>query len=360
MPDPNDGVVYMDEYVNFIVQTFGASSSPKGIQGYSLDNEPALWHNTHSRIHPERVTIAELTAKSVEMAKAVKAIDPGAEIFGPSLFGYTAYDHLADDDSSREWEQLKAENGYHWYLDCYLDQMRQASEKAGIRLLDVLDIHYYSESARVSAKDRVQSVRTLYEEGFRENSWIGQWCMENVPILKTVQASIDKYYPGTKLAITEYNFGGEDVSATIAMTEALGCYADAGVYLATLWGGNGYQFAGINLYTNYDKKGAAFGDLLIPCMTDDVSLCSAYAALNSADDSVLTVSMTNKSETDELNAVVHLNGAENQYTTAAVYAVYGDSSKIQLLDGAAVIEGNAVKVTLPAYCAAMVVLHTAE
>lgn len=44
--------------------------------------------------------------------------------------------------------------------------------------------------------------------------------------------------------------------------------------------------------------------------------------------------MTNKSETDELNAVVHLNGAENQYTTAAVYAVYGDSSKIQLLDGA--------------------------
>lgn len=68
-----------------------------------------MWHNTHSRIHPERVTIAELAAKSVEMAKAVKAIDPGAEIFGPSLFGYTAYDHLADDDSSREWEQLKAQ-----------------------------------------------------------------------------------------------------------------------------------------------------------------------------------------------------------------------------------------------------------
>ena len=62
----------------------------------------------------------------------------------------------------------------------------------------------------------------------------------------------------------------------------------------------------------------------------------------------------------EGTSVVHLNGAENQYTTAAVYAVYGDSSKIQLLDGAAVIEGNAVKVTLPAYCAAMVVLHTAE
>lgn len=164
MPDPNDGVVYMDEYVNFIVQTFGDSSSPKGIQGYSLDNEPALWHNTHSRIHPERVTIAELAAKSVEMAKAVKAIDPGAEIFGPSLFGYTAYDHLADDDSSREWEQLKAENGYHWYLDCYLDQMRQASEKAGIRLLDVLDIHYYSES-RPREREGPRAVRAYAVRG---------------------------------------------------------------------------------------------------------------------------------------------------------------------------------------------------
>lgn len=81
-PDLTDGVVYMDEYVNFIVSTLGDSTSPKGIQGYSLDNEPALWAHTHSRIHPQPVTIAELTAKSAEMAKAVKAIDPHAEIFG--------------------------------------------------------------------------------------------------------------------------------------------------------------------------------------------------------------------------------------------------------------------------------------
>lgn len=209
-----------------------------------------------------------------------------------------------DDDGSREWESLKAENGYRWYLDCYLDQMKQASDAAGIRLLDVLDVHYYSESARVGAQDRVQSVRTLYEKGFRENSWIGQWCQDNLPLLPTIQASIDRYFPGTKLAITEYNYGGEDVSATIAMTEALGCYADAGVYLATLWGGNGYQFAGINLYTDYDRKGAGFGDLLLPARTDDVSLCSAYAALSSGQAGKLTVAITNKSEDQPLEAVL--------------------------------------------------------
>ena len=58
---------------------------------------------------------------------------------------------------------------------------------------------------------------TLYEKGFVENSWIGQWWQENIPILPTIQNSIDTYYPGTKLAITEYNFGGDDeVSGAIA------------------------------------------------------------------------------------------------------------------------------------------------
>ena len=46
--------------------------------------------------------------------------------------------------------------------------------------------------------------------------------------------------------------------------------------------------------------------------------------------------------------------------TADLNVVANSNLEIQLLDGAAVIEGNAVKVTLPAYCAAMVVLHTAE
>lgn len=355
-PDLTDGKVYMDEYVNFIINTLGDSTSATGIQGYSLDNEPALWGSTHPLIHPGQTTIAELHDKSVAMAKAVKTLDPNAEIFGPALYGYTAYDHLDDDDSSTEWETLKEANGYHWYIDCYLDQMKQASDEAGVRLLDVLDIHYYSESARVSVEDRLQSVRTLYEKGFAENSWIGEWCQENVPILPTVQASIDKYYPGTKLAVTEYNFGGEDLSGTIAQAEALGCFADAGVYMASIWGGNSYQFAGINLYTNYDGKGSSFGDMLVPTVTDDVSLASSYASINGTDQGTVTAMVTNKDMTNSENAVISLNNSNTTYEAAAVYAVYGDSADIRLIDVIDNVEDNVVNVTLPAYSAAMVVI----
>ncbi|MBP5377913.1 MAG: glycoside hydrolase family 44 protein, partial [Ruminococcus sp.] len=140
-PDLTDGVVYMDEYVNYIIKKLGDSMSATGIQGYSLDNEPVLWNDTHSRMHPEPVTIEELKTKSIEMAKNIKKLDPNAEVFGPALYGYTAFDHLDDDDDHDEWEKVKAENNYHWYLDTYLDDMHKASEEAGIRLLDVLDIH---------------------------------------------------------------------------------------------------------------------------------------------------------------------------------------------------------------------------
>lgn len=355
-PNLDDGVVYMDEYVNYLINKLGDSTTATGIQGYSLDNEPTLWKSTHSRIHPQNVTIEELTTKSVEMATAVKKLDPHAEIFGPALYGYTAFDHLDDSDASTEWEALKSENSYNWYLDCYLDQMKQASDAQGVRLLDVLDIHYYSESARVGVEDRLQSVRTLYEKGFAENSWIGQWCQHNVPILPTIQASIDRYYPGTKLAISEYNFGGEDLSGTIAHAEALGCYADQGVYLATLWGGNPYQFSAINLYTNYDGKGSHFGDMLVPTTTDDVSLASAYSAIHGSDQGLVTAMITNKDLTKAENVTIFLANADVNYQAAAVYAVYGDTSEIRLLDIIEDVANNQVKVTLPAYSAAMVVI----
>ena len=354
-PDLTDGVVYMDEYVDYIIRKLGDSQAATGIQGYSLDNEPALWSGTHSRIHPKPVGIQELSDKSIEIAAAVKKLDPKAEIFGPALYGYTAYDHLADDDSSTEWETVKAEGGYHWYLDCYLDAMKQASEKAGVRLLDVLDIHYYSESSRKGAEDRLQSVRTLYEKGFVENSWIGQWCQTNIPILPTVQASIDKYYPGTKLGITEYNFGGEDdPSGAIAQAEALGCYADANVYFASLWGGSGYILSGLNLYTNYDGKGGSFGETLIPAKTEDVSKSSAYAA-KTDDASTVTVMLTNKNMTEAEHATVSLSGAKKTYKKAALYGITAESSEIRLLD-VVDVTGSTVDITLPAYCAAMLVI----
>lgn len=156
-PDLNDGTVYMDEFVNYLVNTLGDSQNG-GIRGYSLDNEPGLWSSTHSLVHPEKTTCAEIVEKSVTMSKAVKDIDPNAEIFGPALFGYGAFTNFAD---APDWKEIKNDNPeYKWFIDYYLDEMKKAEDENGRRLLDVLDVHF-TPRQRAPAESATASIMAI-------------------------------------------------------------------------------------------------------------------------------------------------------------------------------------------------------
>lgn len=70
--------------------------------------------------------------------------------------------------------------------------------------MDVVDVHYYAQDC--STDDGIlQAARSLYDPDYKENSWLSQWFGSSFPFLTRMQESIDKYYPGTKLALTEYN-----------------------------------------------------------------------------------------------------------------------------------------------------------
>ena len=144
-PDTTDDAVYMDEYVNYLVKTLGDSTTSTGIQGYSLDNEPFLWNDTHPLNHPEECTADELIEKSIELASVVKEIDPNAEVYGPALWGMLPCIMAGTNGNytDAKWESIKG--NYNWYLDYYLESMANAEKKAGKRLLDVVDVHYYSQ-----------------------------------------------------------------------------------------------------------------------------------------------------------------------------------------------------------------------
>ncbi len=355
-PDTTDDYVYMDEYVNYLVNTLGDASTAEGINGYNLDNEPGLWSSTHSLMHPDKTTYAEMVDKSTEYAAAIKAVDPKAEVFGLALYGFGSYTELNDAPDK--------DSSYNWFLSYYLDKMANAEKEAGKRLIDAIDVHYYSEAMgtdRVTncidnthedcIEARVQAPRSLYETGYVENSWIGQWGQAHLPILPNIQDSIEQYYPGTKLAMTEYNFGGGDhVSGAIAEADALGAFAANDVYLATLWpltSDIDYQLSAINLYTNYDGKGSSFGDTLVSAKTSDIEKATSYAAIHGSDESKVTLVLTNKDLHQSQKATVKLNG-DAQYSSAAIYGITGESSDIQLLGAVNDIADNQFTVEIPA------------
>ncbi len=158
-PNTSVDTVFMDEYVNFLVNKNGIGSSATGIQGYDLDNEPDLWNTSHPLLHPVQTTCQELIQKSVALARSVKNIDPSAELFGPVSYGFSGYYDL---QTAPDWGTVSKGKLYTWFLDYYLDQMKKASDTTGKRLLDVLDLHWYSAAVGDDANGVSDPAATRY------------------------------------------------------------------------------------------------------------------------------------------------------------------------------------------------------
>ena len=368
-PDKKDDYVYTDEYLNYLIEKIGKSDSETGFKAYALDNEPALWHSTHSRVQTEPLKCSELIEKSVDLASLVKETDSGAEVFGPSLFGYSAYDSLA---GAPDWAELKAANNYRWFIDYYLDEMHKAESESGTRLLDVLDIHYYTEAKGECGerscghydndgcvKARLDSVRSLYDENYHEDSWITDTGAEFFPLLPNIQESIDKYYPGTKIAFTEYNFGGGDhISGAVAQADTLGIFAKYGVYFATIWSfdQNEYQLAAMNMFTNYDDAGNGFGDTLVKSECDNDNI-SVYSSIDGEDEGTVKIIITSHDLHNETPVNIKLS-SDSRYADAEVYALYGDSTEIHRLDDIRKIKDNSISIDIKPLSVTEIVIHS--
>ena len=365
-PNLNDGVVYSDEFINYLVNKLGNSRSG-GINGYSLDNEPALWSSTHPRIHPEKPTVAEILEKSISLASVVKDLDPGAEVFGPALYGVGAYVTF---QQAPDWKNYSAK--YKWFIDAYLDGMREAGEKKGKRLLDVLDLHYYTEARcpldhRISDDrneddrcfyTRFQSTRTLWDPAYREKSWITQVHSRFLPILPVLNQSIEQYYPGTKLSISEYNFGNENhISGGIAQADALGIFAANGVYFASLWAMSdklAYAYAGINLYTNYDGNGGTFGDTLVKSSTDNIEFSSVFASTE--ENGALHIILLNKNIHDAERFSIDIQSGTT-YKNFTCYGFNQENSSLKLINSGVIGKNNTLICEMPPMSAYHLVLE---
>lgn len=381
-PDLKDGIVYSDEFVAFLVKKYGSAASGSGVRYYDVDNEPGLWPSTHPRIHPDHPTAVELVQKTTGLAVAVKKVDPKAEIFGGVFYGYGDY---ADLQGAPDWKTVNPKGQYGWYIDYFLDKMKKASDSTGMRLMDVLDIHWYSEATgdqRINAKGatssndrkaRLQAPRSLWDSTYTENSWISKWQTPKQPVtnfgdptpgpialLPHIFASIAKYFPGTKLSITEYNYGEADsITGGIAAADYLGILGRDGVYASNFWQLDEkpvYVASAFRLFRNFDGKGSTFGSAAAGAKSSDDENASVYASFNSGGDEIHIVAL-NKSLTETVQ------GTFNVTSPVAVSGgkVFGfDKSGKTLSEkaGIASVAGNAFTYTLPPLSAYHFVLKT--
>jgi hypothetical protein len=303
------------EFIARWVAGIRAKDQPRTVREYILDNEPTLWSSTHRDVHPAPVSYDELLERTIAYATAVRGADREATIAGPALWGWTALFYSGAD----------AVGGYHLHSDrrahgnvpllpWWLSNVRKYEKRTGVRLIDVLDVHFYPQARLGIGMDgatdpataalRIRSTRGLWDPSYRDESWIN----EPVNLLPRLREWIDANAPGVRISIGEYNFGAEGhMSGGLAVAETLGRFGANGVDSAFYWTSpkpGTPAFQAFNAFRNFDGKGAHFLDRSVPARSSD-PLASVYA---SRDDSgtKMVVILLRLDPNDETEAVVDL------------------------------------------------------
>lgn len=313
-PDADDGYVYQDEFINWVN---GKLSGHKGKKiFYSLDNEPGLWAETHKRIRPygkhcvRSATYPELMEKTITYAKMVKKM-ANTLTFGPAHYGFNSLLSL----QNVKWCHGHKDD----FADFYLKSLAKAKLRNGGRhLVDVWDMHWYPEirsngksgnritGGATDAKTvqaRLNAPRSLWQKDFREKTWITKDSLgEPLRLIPRYLGKIRKLNPGMKLAITEYNYGGEHhISGGIAQAEVLGIYGREGLFAAAFWSmgdeklGSAFVKGAFKLYGNYDGRGGKYGDTAIEAVTDGISRTTVFASTYKGKPGKVMVIAINKS-----------------------------------------------------------------
>ena len=313
--DPLDTSVAIDPsfvgaWINHLTVKYGIASNG-GVAYYALDNEPALWNGTHRDVHPSPLTYDELRDRAWQYGAAVKAADPTARTLGPAEWGWCGYIYSAADPGGCGPGPDKTAHGNLDSVVWYLQQMQAYESAHGVRILDYLDLHNYPQADGVSLTTagnaatqalRLRSTRSLWDPTYSDESYLsdlnGPLALQLIPRMK---AWVAANYPGTRTAISEYNWGGlENVNGALAQADVLGIFGREGLDLATMWSPPLATEPGafaFRMYRNYDGGGHGFGETSVSATSADQATLSIYAAQRRADQA-LTVIVINKSGND--------------------------------------------------------------
>ncbi len=358
-PDATDAFVFQDEFVNWVKNNF-----PTQTVFYSLDNEPDLWSDTHPEVHPAPVGYDELANRNIEYARAIKSISPTAQVFGFVSYGWNGYTTLQNaPDAAGKGE----------FVDYYLSRMKAAHTLYGRRLVDVLDLHWYPEAKGASSgtrvtgtstaadvvEARIQSPRSLWDPNYREVSWVANSLGGPIRLLPRIAAKIEATYPGTSLAVTEWNYGGgHHISGAIATADVLGIFGRDGVYAANLWALNSderYTMGALQAYRNFDGVGARFGDRSMQAISSDVAAGSIYASFDAAAPSRVVIVAINKRSTPRIAGITVAHA--NRFQTAAVYTMRDGTPQPTPAGTITSVATNAFRYTMPAYSVSVLLLR---
>ncbi len=304
--------VFQQGYVQHLISQWGFSTNG-GVRYYIMDNEHSIWFSTHQDVHPVGPTMGEILTDMVTYASMVKSNDPNALVCGPEEFGWSGYFFSGYDQQwagQHGWPSVstypdRTANGGWDYMPWLLNQIHQHDLGTGKRLLDYFTLHCYPQGGEggndISPSTellRNESTRQFWDTNYVDQSWISSQPTNTILMLiPRMKNWVATEYPGTKIGITEYNWGAEPyINGATAQADILGIYGSQGLDLATRWttpDPSTPTYKAMKMYRNYDGNQSTFGDTSILTVVPNPDNLSAFGAVRTSD-GAMTLMVINK------------------------------------------------------------------
>lgn len=264
-----------------------------GVKYYILDNEHDLWAETHHDAVPQAPHYTDDFGRMRDYAIAIKSQDNTALVAAPEVSGWLGYVYSPFDVQDGEAHNFANDHLDHDaiggdYMPWLLSQFKQyADANNGQRLLDVFTVHYYPQGG-----DNNSNTRSLWDPAFVDPSFIDHTIM----LIPRMKQWVSDNYPGTKIGITEYNWGSindeannDSMAFAVTQADVLGIFGREGLDLATRFNApptNLPTYNAMKMYRNYDGQKSTFGDISVSTTVPDPDTVAAFTAQRSADNKV--------------------------------------------------------------------------
>lgn len=345
----------VDSVVGILKHWFGESGiklNPNNFLYWNMDNEPEIWNGTHDDVMPVMISAEEFMQRYFETAKKARAIFPDIKIAGPV--------------PANEWQwynwngnRISYKGRNHVWLEYFIRRVAEEQAESGIRLLDVLDIHFYPGETNVN--DIVQSHRVYFDRNYVYPGANG---------VKRLGASgwdssINKEYIFGRCADWLVQYMGKDHGVTFGVTETavktsdpnviavwyasmLGEFSKQGVEIFTPWDWKVGMWETLHLFTRFNY------DSYIPSVSSQEEFVSAYPTINQDGDSVSVV-LVNRSVDQVKTANVTVNNFNFKQQSVPYYRInslgttetFVSKTQNALKTGTVDVTGNVVSISLP-------------
>ena len=271
---------------------------------WNMDNEVEIWSGTHDDAMPVQLDAEAFMQRFFAVAKKARALYPGIKLSGPV--------------SPNEWQWYAWKGGpvtgadgvsYPW-LQFFIKRLAEEQQRTGIRLLDVIDLHFYPGSSNPA--DIVQYHRVFFDSSYNypeangvhlvNGGWDNSIQIEDV--FGRCQNWLNQYMGsgnGVTFGISEtaVALNNNPNAQAVWYGSTLGEFMKHGVEYFSPWNWEKGMWETLHLYSRYNKKNS------IKAVSDDELNVSAYATASDANDSI-TVVLVNRSLTLTKTVTVNL------------------------------------------------------